>query len=74
MVQLDYTFERQIELERMEAYKEGFKEGFKESFVASYTARMALKMLAAGEPIDKIYTYTEISEEELEKLIAEINS
>jgi hypothetical protein len=30
---LDYTFERQILLERQEAWKEGFIAGWKESFI-----------------------------------------
>jgi hypothetical protein len=30
---LDYTFERQILLERQEAWKEGFIVGWKESFI-----------------------------------------
>ncbi len=29
---LDYTFERQIELERKDAWKEGFAEGYREGF------------------------------------------
>ena len=63
MTQLDYTFDRQIMLEREDAREEGREENSK---------KIALKMLIANKPIEEIMEFTELSMEELTHLAEEI--
>ena len=58
-MQLDYTFDRQIMLEREDAREEGREEK---------TQRIAQKMLKANKPLEEIMEFTELSMDELVKL------
>lgn len=49
MMQLDYTFERQIELEREEAIEEGWKKGMEQN-----TLDLIRKKLAKNKPLEQI--------------------
>ena len=67
VTQLDYTFDRQIMLEREDAREEGREEGREEN-----SKKIALKMLIANKPIEEIMEFTELSMEELTHLAEEI--
>ncbi len=56
--------ERVMEKARKEGIKEGIKEGEKKRALV-----VAAKMLAEGEPHEKILNYTGITRKELDKLI-----
>ena len=63
VTQLDYTFDRQIMLEREDAREEG----------STKKAKMiAQKMLKANRPLEEIMEFTELSMDELVKLAEEI--
>ena len=63
VTQLDYTFDRQIMLEREDAREEGRQEK---------TKKIAQKMLKANKPLEEIMEFTEFSMDELIKLAEEI--
>ena len=68
MTQLDYTFDRQIMLEREDAREEGREEGREEN-----SLRIAQKMLIANKPVEEIMEFTELSMEELTHLAEEMD-
>ena len=71
MTQLDYTFDRQIMLEREDAREEGREEGQQEG--STKKAKMiAQKMLKANRPLEEIMEFTELSMDELVELAEEI--
>ena len=53
MTQLDYTFDRQIELERIDARREGLQEGIEQGIEL-----IAKKMLVANKPVEEIMQFT----------------
>ena len=63
VTQLDYTFDRQIMLEREEAREEGREEGRE-----SRNIEIAKMMISEKEPIEKIMAYTGLSEKEIQSL------
>ena len=66
MTEMDYTFDRQIMLEREDAREEGREEG------STKKAKMiAQKMLKANRPLEEIMEFTELSMDELVKLAEE---
>ena len=82
MTQLDYTFDRQIMLEREDAREEGramgLAEGRQEGRAegrqegSTKKAKMiAQKMLKANKPLEEIMEFTELSMDELVKLAEE---
>ena len=71
MTQLDYTFDRQIMLEREDAREEGRQEGRQEGQQEGSTKKakkIAQKMLKANKPLEEIMEFTELSMDELVKL------
>ena len=74
VTQLDYTFDRQIMLEREDAREEGRQEGRQEGQQEGSTKKakkIAQKMLKANKPLEEIMEFTELSMDELVKLAEE---
>ena len=74
VTQLDYTFDRQIMLEREDAREEGREEGRDEGREEGSTKKakmIAQKMLKANKPLEEIMEFTELSMDELVKLTEE---
>ena len=67
VTQLDYTFDRQIELEREDAKREGIEQGI-ERGIGLGIEGIAQKMLEANRPIAEIMQFTGISAERLNEL------
>ena len=67
VTQLDYTFDRQITLERNEAREEGWKEG-REEGRAEEKVEIARKLLEMNSPVNDIAKATGLSIEEIERL------
>ena len=63
VTQLDYTFDRQVMLEREDAREEGREEGREEE-----RELMALKMVRANKPVEEIAEFTNLSREAVLKL------
>ena len=63
VTQLDYTFDKQIMLEREDAREEGREEGSTKK-----AKKIAQKMLKANSPLEEIMEFTELSMDELKKL------
>ena len=63
VTQLDYTFDRQIELEREDAKREGIEQG-----IGLGIEGIAQKMLEANRPVAEIMQFTGISAERLNEL------
>ena len=63
MTQLDYTFDRQIELERIDARREGLQEGIEQGIEL-----IAKKMLVANKPVEEIIQFTGLSKERINQL------
>ena len=70
VTQLDYTFDRQIMLEREDAREEGRAEGRQEGSTKK-AKKIAQKMLKANKPLEEIMEFTELSMDELVKLTEE---
>ena len=82
VTQLDYTFDRQIMLEREDAREEGRQEGRTEGRAegrqegqqegsTKKAKKIAQKMLKANKPLEEIMEFTELSMDELGKLAEE---
>ena len=82
MTQLDYTFDRQIMLEREDAREEGramgLAEGRQEGRAegrqegsTKKAKKIAQKMLKANRPLEEIMEFTELSMDEFVKLTEE---
>ena len=74
VTQLDYTFDRQIMLEREDEREEGRDEGREEDRQEGSTKKakkIAQKMLKANKPLEEIMEFTELSMDELVKLAEE---
>lgn len=63
VTQLDYTFDRQVMLEREDAREEGREEGREEE-----RELVAVKMVKAKKPVEEIMQFTNLSREEVLKL------
>ena len=71
VTQLDYTFDRQIMLEREDAREEGREEGRaegQEQGREEIQKKIARKMLKANKSIDEIVEFTELSREQINQL------
>ena len=75
VTQLDYTFDRQIELEREDAKREGIEQGIErgiglgiEQGIGLGIEGIAQKMLEANRPVAEIMQFTGISAERLNEL------
>ena len=67
VTQLDYTFDRQIELERIDARREGLQEGIEQG-IEQGVELIAKKMLVANKPVEEIMQFTGLSKERLNQL------
>ena len=67
MMQLDYTFERQLELEREESYLKGREEGREEGHAAGREELIA-SMLCSGKTTDEIVSFTGVPKNEVERV------
>ena len=67
VTQLDYTFDRQIELERIDARREGLQEGIEQG-IEQGIELIAKKMLVANKPVEEIIQFTGLSKERINQL------
>ena len=63
MMQLDYTFERQLEMEREESYMKGREEGH-----AAGREELIASMLCSGKTTDEIVSFTGVPKNEVERV------
>ena len=69
MALLNYEFDRQLELERADAYAEGFLRGYKKGFEKEMRKQMVFNMYEEGYSVDLIADIVvELTKEEIEKL------
>ena len=71
MMQLDYTFERQLELEREESYTKGRAEGREEGREEGYVAgreELLASMLCSGKTPDEVVSFTGVPKNEVERI------
>ena len=70
MALLNYEFDRQLELERADAYAEGFLRGYKKGFEKEMRKQMVFNMYEEGYSVDLIAVIVvELSKEEIEDAI-----
>ena len=60
-----------IELKLMESYNEGLSKGIVKGENAA-NRRTALRMLRNSEPVEKILSYTNLTEEEIKELAKQV--
>ena len=67
MALLNYEFDRQLELERADAYAEGFLRGYKKGFEKEMRKQMVFNMYEEGYSVDLIADIVvELTKEEIE--------
>lgn len=70
MALLNYEFDRQLELERADAYAEGFLRGYKKGFEKEMRKQMVFNMYEEGYSVDLIADIVvELTKEEIEDAI-----
>ena len=67
MMQLDYTFERQLEMEREESREEAREEGREEGYVAG-REELLTSMLCSGKTPDEVVSFTGVPKNEVERV------
>lgn len=74
MALLNYEFDRQLELERADAYAEGFLRGYKDGFEKEMRKQMVFNMYEEGYSVNLIADIVvELTKEEIEDAIEKRN-